>query len=192
MFWPECLARMCSICGAARGGGINPCGEAVVAYVRSAGRRSLRRFIADHNPFYLLSAVLMLLGCLLLSNTMTWSPIALRKLLILIATLNVYELLLVGLGLYLIVKRTIASDGLMLLALEALFIVDVGFLNSELYQESLPVGLAVNLGLLALDYLLSAGGTGYFRSEVVRPYLEDGRLRLVERAPRFSYSIYAV
>ncbi|MGN6724288.1 MAG: hypothetical protein ACTHLZ_00065 [Tepidisphaeraceae bacterium] len=121
-----------------------------MAYVRSAGRRSLRRFIADHNPFYLLSAVLMLLGCLLLSNTMTWSPIALRKLLILIATLNVYELLLVGLGLYLIVKRNIARDGLMLLALEALFIVDVGFLNSELYQESLPVGLAVNLGLLAL------------------------------------------
>jgi hypothetical protein len=38
----------------------------------------------------------MLLACLLLSNTTTWSPIPLRPLLILIATLSVYELLLVA------------------------------------------------------------------------------------------------
>ena len=59
--------------------------------------RSFVQFLADNNPFYLLSAASMLLACLLLSNTTTWSPIAFSRLAGLIATLGVYELLLVGL-----------------------------------------------------------------------------------------------
>jgi DNA-binding transcriptional LysR family regulator len=52
--------------------------------------------------------------------------------------------------------------------------------------------LSVNHGPLALDYIVAAGGSGYFRMEAARPYLESGRLHLVHDRPRFSYSIYAL
>lgn len=52
--------------------------------------------------------------------------------------------------------------------------------------------LSCNYGPLALDYILAAGGSGYFRRSIVAPYLEDGRLALVSGAPRFGFSAYAV
>jgi len=52
--------------------------------------------------------------------------------------------------------------------------------------------LSVNHGPLALDYILSVGGSGYFRMAAARPHLESGRLHLIEDKPKFSYSIYAV
>lgn len=48
------------------------------------------------------------------------------------------------------------------------------------------------LGPLGLEYVLSAGGTGYFRQEVARPHLEAGRLHRVPDAPEFLYPAYAV
>ena len=112
-------------------------------------RGPLARFIVDHNPFYLLSALLMLLACLLLGNTMTWSPIGVDRIMMLIGVLNVYELLLVALGLYLIARRGLVRDGVMLLVFEAFFVVDVGFLNSEVYQQSQFLGEITNAVLLA-------------------------------------------
>jgi DNA-binding transcriptional LysR family regulator len=53
-------------------------------------------------------------------------------------------------------------------------------------------GFFTNLGPLALNYVLAAGGAGYFRMEAVQPHLEAGRLHLVPDAPRFSYPIYVV
>lgn len=53
-------------------------------------------------------------------------------------------------------------------------------------------GLSVSLGPLALDYVLSAGGSGYLRKRAVQPYLASGRLHLVPGMPEFSYPIYAV
>jgi hypothetical protein len=52
--------------------------------------------------------------------------------------------------------------------------------------------LSANLGPLALSYVLTAGGSGYFRMEAVRQYVETGRLHLVSNAPRFSYPVYVV
>ena len=48
------------------------------------------------------------------------------------------------------------------------------------------------LGPLGLEYVLTAGGTGYFRQEVVRPHLEAGRLHRVPDMPEFLYPAYAV
>ena len=124
-----------------------------MAAVDSRRRRSFLQYLSDNNPFYLLSAASMLLACLLLSNTTTWSPIAARKLVMLIVTLNIYELLIVALGLFLIVKRDHGRDGLKLLCVEAVFLADVGFLNSELYTESLRLGLIVNAVLLVVGLL---------------------------------------
>jgi hypothetical protein len=86
----------------------------------------------------------MLAGCLSLTNSLSWTSIGLGRLLALVVTLNVYEALLLGLGLYLLGRRGIVRDGLMLLFLEALFLVDAAFLNVEVYAIDLHVGVAAN------------------------------------------------
>jgi len=64
------------------------------------------------------------------------------------------------------------------------------------YQAAFPgqsnAVTSIGYGPLALDYILAAGGSGYFRESVVRPYLRDGRFVLVPDSPEFSYSAYAV
>lgn len=57
----------------------------------------------------------------------------------------------------------------------------------ELSQTSTCIGL----GPLGLRYLLRVGGSGYFRTRAVRPYLRAKQLHLVQKMPKFSYSIYA-
>jgi DNA-binding transcriptional LysR family regulator len=52
-------------------------------------------------------------------------------------------------------------------------------------------GLHIQHGPLALRYILSVGGSGYFRTRAVQPYLARGRLRRVKKAPAFSYSAFA-
>lgn len=53
-------------------------------------------------------------------------------------------------------------------------------------------GLLVGLGPLGLSYILTAGGSGYFRMSSVHQLLADGRLKLVTDAPEFPYPAYAV
>ena len=60
------------------------------------------------------------------------------------------------------------------------------------FPEAANPGLTVNLGPLALNYVLAAGGSGYFRMSAVQPHLSSGRLHLVPKVPYFSYPIYAV
>jgi hypothetical protein len=48
------------------------------------------------------------------------------------------------------------------------------------------------LGPLGREYLLAAGGAGYFRLDVVRGHLESGRLHRVRGTPEFLYPAYAV
>ncbi|MGF6962875.1 LysR family transcriptional regulator [Paraburkholderia youngii] len=52
--------------------------------------------------------------------------------------------------------------------------------------------VSISLGPLALTYLLSVGGSGYFRIGTAEPFLRDGRLCLVTGAPEFSWSAYVV
>lgn len=58
------------------------------------------------------------------------------------------------------------------------------------FPEAGPAVVTVSHGPLALDYILAAGGSGYFRMGAVRSYLEQGRLILVPDSPEFSYSAY--
>jgi LysR family transcriptional regulator, flagellar master operon regulator len=60
------------------------------------------------------------------------------------------------------------------------------------FPEATNPGVFVGLGPLARDYILKAGGTGYFRMRAVQSYLEDGQLYRVPDAPEFSYPGYAV
>lgn len=65
-------------------------------------------------------------------------------------------------------------------------------LNHGMNFPDLAPDVFIDLGPLALNYVLSAGGSGYFRMSVVQPHLESGDLRLVADMPQFSYPIYAV
>lgn len=53
-------------------------------------------------------------------------------------------------------------------------------------------GLMVGLGPLGLSYILRAGGMGYFRRGVARPFIESGALEVVKGAREFTYPAYAV
>jgi DNA-binding transcriptional LysR family regulator len=53
-------------------------------------------------------------------------------------------------------------------------------------------GVVAGLGPLAREYLLAAGGSGYFRLAVVRAHLDSGTLHRVRDAPEFLYPAYAV
>jgi DNA-binding transcriptional LysR family regulator len=52
--------------------------------------------------------------------------------------------------------------------------------------------VSISLGPLALTYILSVGGAGYFRIGTAQQFLTDGRLHRVRAAPEFSHSVYAV
>ena len=60
------------------------------------------------------------------------------------------------------------------------------------FPELSAGGVFANLGPLARDYLLAAGGAGYFRKQVVGTHLAAGRLFKIPGAPEFPYPAYAV
>lgn len=64
------------------------------------------------------------------------------------------------------------------------------------YDATLPqprhAALTFNLGPVALQYMLRVGGSGYFRTRVVEPYLENGVLEKVVDAPEFTYPVFLV
>lgn len=76
----------------------------------------------------------------------------------------------------------------------------VGIDWGEAFSESLRLAfpewpnpaVSVSYGPLALDYILTVGGSGYFREGFIRPYLEAGRLEVVPNSPAFAYPAYLV
>lgn len=74
--------------------------------------------------------------------------------------------------------------------------VDWGEAFRQQHDTALPhlarAGLTLDLGPLALYYILENGGSGYFRTRVVQRYLDQGRLEVVPRSPEFSFPIYLV
>ena len=109
-------------------------------------RRSVLSFLEDNNPFYLLSAVCMLTGVFVINDSLDWSPLPKHNLLMLIITLNVYELMLVGVAV-LLLRRGIVRDALWVLLIEC-FVADGGFLNMEIFTADVRMGFAVNLGVV--------------------------------------------
>jgi DNA-binding transcriptional LysR family regulator len=64
--------------------------------------------------------------------------------------------------------------------------------HSLAFPELSSVGLSSSLGPLGLEYLLAVGGAGYFRQNVARKHIQEGRLHRVVGAPEFLYPAYAV
>lgn len=113
-------------------------------------RSSIGQTVLRSNPYFLFSAVFMLFGSLVVTNSMSWSPQRLSRILTLTATINLYELLLVGLAVLLWRRPKSRRDASILLIIEAFFLVDVTFLNAELFAIDRWVGLAANVIVFAL------------------------------------------
>lgn len=105
------------------------------------------------NPFYALSAFAMLLGCFLLSQALELQAGQLRGLLLLMLVLQVYEGLLVGLGVYLVATGRAPRDGLVVLVIEAVFLLDATLLAAECVTTDRGAGTWVALALAALAAL---------------------------------------
>ncbi|MED5510444.1 MAG: LysR family transcriptional regulator [Pseudomonadota bacterium] len=52
--------------------------------------------------------------------------------------------------------------------------------------------LTINLGPLALQYILENGGSGYFRTRVVEQHIDAGRLEHQSQYPEFTFPAYVL
>ncbi len=102
------------------------------------------------NPFYGMSAAAMLLGCYLLNHALELEPGRLGKLLVLIGVLQVYEGLLVALGVFLVATRRAPRDGINVLLLGTLFLLDATLLATECVTADLGIGAAIAVSLMGL------------------------------------------
>ncbi|MCC6681091.1 MAG: hypothetical protein IT445_09335 [Phycisphaeraceae bacterium] len=92
-------------------------------------RRSPWEWIIDYNPFYLLSGAAMLLGCFLLNRALTQAdPDRFDWLVKLLVVFNLYELVVIALGIWLARKLQIMRHALVLLVLEVLLLSDLTLL----------------------------------------------------------------
>jgi DNA-binding transcriptional LysR family regulator len=64
--------------------------------------------------------------------------------------------------------------------------------HSASFPEFVSPGLMANVSWLGLQHILENGGSGYFPIRLVRPYLENGHLHLVQDAPEFRHPAYVV
>ncbi|GJM03852.1 MAG: transcriptional regulator [Rhodomicrobium sp.] len=64
--------------------------------------------------------------------------------------------------------------------------------HAAAYPEMKCPALNLDLGALAITYLLEEKAAGYFPIRTSQPYIESGKLKLIPRAPRFVYPVYAV
>lgn len=120
--------------------------------IRDVSRPRPPRALTEYNPFYLLSAMCMLAGIFALNDSLDWSPLPSANLLGLIVILNLYEILLILIAVFL-ARRGVVRDAATLLVLEAFFLADAGFLNAEAFTQDFTLGLIVNCALLALAFV---------------------------------------
>ncbi|MFZ5952525.1 MAG: hypothetical protein ACOYXC_17625, partial [Candidatus Rifleibacteriota bacterium] len=100
-------------------------------------------WFSENNPLYLLSVFFMLLGLHLVSSDAQASNISIHGLLAFFAVQNIYEIIMVGMALYLLKNKVQPGHGKLLLLFVMLFLGDVTF-----YQVRIS-GLSVFYGNLA-------------------------------------------
>ncbi|MGE3067193.1 MAG: LysR family transcriptional regulator [Hyphomicrobiaceae bacterium] len=64
--------------------------------------------------------------------------------------------------------------------------------HAAAYPEFTNTGLNLDLGSLALAYLLANPASGYFPARLVKPHLRRHKLRLAARARKFRSPVYAI
>ena len=135
---------------------------------RRRGRRLLRHVVRA-NPAYLLSAVLMIAGVYTIVEPGKQQLGNLPAILATFSTLQVYELLLVGIAVFLVCSRRVYDDGATVVLLEALFVVGSFMLLDEVTFRHSRLGLglglaACGLAVVRFGVLGRAVGRSVFRS----------------------------
>lgn len=64
--------------------------------------------------------------------------------------------------------------------------------HAAAYSDLDCPAINLDLGALAITYLMEQQASGYFPRRSCQKYLDQGRLQQVPRAPRFLYPVYAV
>ncbi|MFI4861540.1 MAG: hypothetical protein ACIAXF_12775 [Phycisphaerales bacterium JB063] len=108
----------------------------------------LWHWIIDRNPLFLLSGVSMFAGCFAISRFIhadAENPKALLLLLGLLGLLNLYELMVIALGLLLARSAALVRDARHLLGLALLLMIDLGFVYHESATASLTAGVAIGV-----------------------------------------------
>jgi hypothetical protein len=102
------------------------------------------------NPFYGMSAAAMLFGCYMVNHALRIEPGQAERLLVLIGVLQLYEALLVALGVFLVATQRAPRDGVTVLLLETLFLMDATLLATECVTAEVGLGVVCALVLAAL------------------------------------------
>eukprot|EP00752_Nemacystus_decipiens_P016107 g14403.t1 len=138
-------------------------------------RENRWRWLIDRNPLFLISGVLMLGGCFLVSSAIhVYDPAEvgedaiLLMLVALLVVLNIYELAVIWLGLTLSRSKTLVRDTRHLLGLALLLLVDASFVYNETSILSPGAG-----GVIAGAAALLAVGKAWWitRALGIRPTL---------------------
>lgn len=90
------------------------------------------RSLHERNPFYLASVISMLAGCYAMSRSLGEAPGQWKPLVSLMGVLQIYELVLLGLAVFLLRRVRLERDARMAFLLGLLFLVDATYLNTEL------------------------------------------------------------
>src|SRR5687768_18611181 len=92
----------------------------------------------------------MLLGCYLLNSALYTPAGDVRKLLVVLAVVNVYEACVILLACVLIRFPLVQRDAWIVLFVESLFLTDIAFVSGVISTVDPASGLAINASLLAL------------------------------------------
>ncbi|HUT36508.1 MAG TPA: hypothetical protein VNE39_23675 [Planctomycetota bacterium] len=114
--------------------------------------------LARRNPAYLVSAALMILGVYTIVQPGKQAIGNIPAILATFSTLQFYELLLVGIAVFLVCRRRVMDDGATLVLIEALFAIGCFVVADELAFKDSYRSLGLALGLVATA--LAAGRLG--------------------------------
>lgn len=114
-----------------------------------SGSRMIPLFM-NSNCLYLMSVCLLLIGTLLMMHSPILSTSPLAKNIQIYAILQLYEVLLIIICIFLMRRVRLFKDGLMLAGIEILLFLDPTFFNNVFYTIDLAIGLMVNLACFVL------------------------------------------
>lgn len=116
---------------------------------------------SESTVLYLLSALLMMVGCYLVEYALKPTPHNMPTMLAVMGVLNLYEFCLIGLGVWLLNSKQIVSAGRILILLAIVFLSDSTYLNTAAVSSDPTRGSLVSAVVLSLA-VVKAGITMRF------------------------------